>query len=116
MERFLVYGIFLALFIVVCLSSQGFAAETSANATVLTITAFTVERYVAICHPFQAHAVSKLSRAVKLVLAIWVLALCLAVPQAMSFGVVVEVCLFYTSLFISLRHYMHIQIELTNVQ
>jgi hypothetical protein len=40
---------------------QGFAAETSANATVLTITAFTVERYVAICHPFQSHAFSKVS-------------------------------------------------------
>jgi hypothetical protein len=40
---------------------QGFAAETSANATVLTITAFTVERYVAICHPFQSHNLSKVS-------------------------------------------------------
>lgn len=59
----------------------GFAAETSANATVLTITAFTVERYVAICHPFLSHTVSKLSRAVKFVVAIWLLALCLAVPQ-----------------------------------
>lgn len=59
----------------------GFAAETSANATVLTITAFTVERYVAICHPFLSHTVSKLSRAIKFVVAIWLLALCLAVPQ-----------------------------------
>jgi hypothetical protein len=40
---------------------QGFAAETSANATVLTITAFTVERYVAICHPFQSHTFSKVN-------------------------------------------------------
>jgi len=40
---------------------QGFAAETSANATVLTITAFTVERYVAICHPFQTYGLSKVS-------------------------------------------------------
>ena len=40
---------------------QRFAAETSANATVLTITAFTVERYVAICHPFQSHTLSKVS-------------------------------------------------------
>ncbi|XP_068081221.1 pyrokinin-1 receptor-like [Anabrus simplex] len=69
---------------------QGFAAETSANATVLTITAFTVERYVAICHPFQAHAMSRLSRAVRFVLAIWLLALGLAVPQASQFGVVQE--------------------------
>lgn len=60
---------------------QGFAAETSANATVLTITAFTVERYVAICHPFLSHTMSKLSRAIKFVVAIWVVAMCLAVPQ-----------------------------------
>ncbi|XP_069668628.1 pyrokinin-1 receptor-like isoform X2 [Periplaneta americana] len=67
---------------------QGFAAETSANATVLTITAFTVERYVAICHPFQSHTLSKLSRAVRLILVIWLLAMGLAVPQALQFGVV----------------------------
>ncbi|KAG7213585.1 hypothetical protein KM043_002839 [Ampulex compressa] len=70
---------------------QSFAAETSANATVLTITAFTVERYVAICHPFISHTMSKLSRAVKFVVVIWLLALCLAVPQAIQFGVVYEV-------------------------
>ncbi|PSN37892.1 Pyrokinin-1 receptor [Blattella germanica] len=69
---------------------QGFAAETSANATVLTITAFTVERYVAICHPFQSHTLSKLSRAVRLVLLIWLVAMGLAVPQALQFGVVFE--------------------------
>ncbi|XP_076287848.1 pyrokinin-1 receptor [Lasioglossum baleicum] len=69
---------------------QGFAAETSANATVLTITAFTVERYVAICHPIISHTMSKLSRAVKFVIVIWVLALCLAVPQAIQFGIVYE--------------------------
>ncbi|KAK0086230.1 hypothetical protein PV325_003538 [Microctonus aethiopoides] len=67
---------------------QSFAAETSANATVLTITAFTVERYVAICHPFLSHTKSKLSRAIKYVVFIWLLALCLAIPQAIQFGVV----------------------------
>lgn len=69
---------------------QGFAAETSANATVLTITAFTVERYVAICHPFFSHTMSKLSRVIKFIIAIWILALCLAAPQAMIFGVQYE--------------------------
>ncbi|XP_024943453.1 pyrokinin-1 receptor isoform X2 [Cephus cinctus] len=69
---------------------QGFAAETSANATVLTITAFTVERYVAICHPFLSHTLSKLTRAFKFVIVIWLVALCLAIPQAMSFGIVYE--------------------------
>lgn len=32
---------------------QGILSETSTNATVLTITSFTVERYIAICHPFR---------------------------------------------------------------
>lgn len=32
---------------------QGLLAETTTNATVLTITSFTVERYIAICHPFR---------------------------------------------------------------
>lgn len=67
---------------------QGFAAETSANATVLTITAFTVERYVAICHPFLSHTMSKLSRAVKYIVAVWIIAMILAIPQAMSFEIV----------------------------
>nr|AFO73271.1 pyrokinin-1 receptor variant C [Rhodnius prolixus] len=67
---------------------RGLAAETSANATVLTITAFTIERYVAICHPFLAHTMSKLSRAVKFILAIWVVALAFAIPQALQFGLI----------------------------
>lgn len=69
---------------------QGFIAETSANATVLTITAFTIERYVAICHPFLAHTTSRLSRVIKFIIAIWILSICLAIPQAMSFGIYYE--------------------------
>lgn len=67
---------------------RGLAAETSANATVLTITAFTVERYVAICHPFLSHTMSKLSRAFKLIMVIWFVALAFATPQALQFGLV----------------------------
>ncbi|KFB34910.1 hypothetical protein ZHAS_00000594 [Anopheles sinensis] len=63
---------------------MNFISETSANATVLTITAFTVERYIAICKPFLSHTLSRLSRAVRFVLAIWLIALSLAIPQALS--------------------------------
>ncbi|XP_035784017.1 pyrokinin-1 receptor-like isoform X3 [Anopheles albimanus] len=66
---------------------RGIAAETSANATVLTITAFTVERYVAICHPFLSHTLSKLSRAVRIIIVIWLIAVVSAVPQALQFGI-----------------------------
>ncbi|XP_053682180.1 pyrokinin-1 receptor isoform X2 [Sabethes cyaneus] len=67
--------------------ARGVAAETAANATVLTITAFTIERYVAICHPFLSHTMSKLSRAVRFIFAIWLVAIVSAVPQALQFGV-----------------------------
>ncbi|XP_050673931.1 pyrokinin-1 receptor-like isoform X2 [Leptidea sinapis] len=69
--------------------ATGLISETSANATVLTITAFTVERYIAICRPFMSHTMSKLSRAIRYIIAIWLCALCAAIPQAMQFGVVV---------------------------
>ncbi|XP_041565371.1 pyrokinin-1 receptor [Drosophila elegans] len=65
-------------------------SETAANATVLTITAFTVERYIAICHPFRQHTMSKLSRAIKFIFAIWIAALLLALPQAIQFSVVMQ--------------------------
>ncbi|XP_076230594.1 pyrokinin-1 receptor isoform X2 [Nomia melanderi] len=67
---------------------RGLAGETSANASVLTITAFTVERYVAICHPFLSQTMSKLTRAVKLILMIWLVALSFALPQALQLGVI----------------------------
>ncbi|XP_037030255.1 pyrokinin-1 receptor-like isoform X2 [Bradysia coprophila] len=67
---------------------SGLLSETSTNATVLTITSFTIERYIAICHPFRQHTMSKLSRAIKFIMAIWIVAFCLAIPQAIQFGVV----------------------------
>lgn len=66
---------------------RGLFSETSANATVLTITAFTVERYLAICHPFLSHTMSKLSRAIKFILMIWMISICFAIPQALQFEV-----------------------------
>ncbi|KAJ8939691.1 hypothetical protein NQ318_011738 [Aromia moschata] len=70
---------------------QGFAAETSANASILIITSFTVERYLAICHPFLSHTMSKPSRAFRYIIAIWIVALALAIPQAIQFGIEVYV-------------------------
>ncbi|XP_061395582.1 pyrokinin-1 receptor-like [Musca vetustissima] len=67
---------------------RGILAETSANATVLTITAFTVERYVAICHPFLSQAISKLSRAIRIIVLIWILSILTAIPQALQFGII----------------------------
>lgn len=69
---------------------RGLFAETSGNATVLTITAFTVERYLAICHPFLSYSMSNLNRAVNLIIVIWLLSICLAIPQAIPLKVVGE--------------------------
>lgn len=66
---------------------RGLAAETSTNASVLTITLFTIERYLAICHPFLSHKMSKLSRAIRHVLMLWVVSFGLALPQALQFGI-----------------------------
>ncbi|KAH3736803.1 pyrokinin-1 receptor-like [Dreissena polymorpha] len=54
--------------------------EMTSYASVLTITAFTVERYVAICHPLKAHKFASLSRSIKIIIAIWTLSLLCALP------------------------------------
>ncbi|XP_064594485.1 pyrokinin-1 receptor-like isoform X2 [Liolophura sinensis] len=50
--------------------------------SVLTLTAFTVERYVAICHPIRSQTLSGLSRAVKAIIITWILACLCALPYA----------------------------------
>lgn len=36
----------------------------------------------------RQHTMSKLSRAIKFIMAVWVVAFCLAIPQAIQFGLV----------------------------
>lgn len=36
----------------------------------------------------RQHTMSKLSRAIKFIMAIWIVAFCLAIPQAIQFGIV----------------------------
>ncbi|KAH9420605.1 G-protein coupled receptor [Dermatophagoides pteronyssinus] len=69
---------------------RGFSSEASTNSSVLTITAFTMERYIAICHPLRAHTMSKLSRAIKLIIIIWLLGFLCAAPIAYQFGIVFD--------------------------
>ncbi|MCL4153585.1 UNVERIFIED_CONTAM: hypothetical protein GTU68_065062 [Idotea baltica] len=66
---------------------RGLAAETSTNATILTIVAFTIERYIGICHPLRIFALSNLKRVVKFILVIWVLAILSAIPQVIQYGI-----------------------------
>lgn len=66
---------------------RGMISEFCTNATVLTVLTFTIERYVAICHPFLSHTLSKLSRAKKIIVIVWLISLAYAIPQALSLGV-----------------------------
>ncbi|RWS28850.1 neuromedin-U receptor 2-like protein [Leptotrombidium deliense] len=70
---------------------RALTSETSTNASILTITAFTVERYMAICHPLRAHTMSSLPRAVKVILVIWAFSAMFSVPIAIQLGIVFQV-------------------------
>ncbi|XP_005104608.2 pyrokinin-1 receptor [Aplysia californica] len=59
---------------------KSFLTEMTSYASVLTITSFTVERYLAICHPIRGQRSSRQSRAVKIVLSIWVVSGLCALP------------------------------------
>ncbi|XP_015924827.1 pyrokinin-1 receptor-like [Parasteatoda tepidariorum] len=69
---------------------RGWTSEASTNASILTITAFTVERYLAICHPLKAHTMSRLSRAIKFIIAIWILAALSAIGIGYQLGIIYE--------------------------
>jgi len=73
---------------------RGLSSEISTNASILTITAFTVERYVAICHPLKAHTMSQLPRAIKTILLIWAFSAICAIPVAYQFGIIYNVSSF----------------------
>lgn len=70
---------------------RGFLSEASTYASILTITAFTVERYVAICYPLWAHTMSQLPRAITSILIIWLLAAVCAIPPAAELGITYSV-------------------------
>jgi len=57
-----------------------FLTEMTSSASILTITAFTVERYTAICHPLRAHTVSPLPRATRTIIGVWLAACITALP------------------------------------
>ncbi|KAJ8315274.1 hypothetical protein KUTeg_007424 [Tegillarca granosa] len=59
---------------------KSFLLESTSYASVLTITGFTIERYIAICHPMLGQNVSRQSRAVKCIAVIWAVATISALP------------------------------------
>ena len=50
------------------------------NASALFLSAFTVERYIAICHPMKAQYICTLSRAKRIIICCWTFAVCYSSP------------------------------------
>lgn len=71
----------------VCIS-RGWISEASTYASVLVIVTFTIERYLAICHPLKAHTFSRLSRSVKIIVMIWLVASSCALVVVMQYGII----------------------------
>lgn len=61
---------------------RSFATEACSYASVLTIVAFTVERYIAICHPLYAYVLADFQRVIYVIALIWCLSLASASPIA----------------------------------
>ncbi|XP_012288106.1 neuropeptides capa receptor isoform X2 [Orussus abietinus] len=61
---------------------RAYVSEMSSYVSVLTIVAFSMERYLAICHPLRVYAVSGMKRPVRFILAAWTIALVAAIPFA----------------------------------
>nr|XP_006813499.1 PREDICTED: neuropeptides capa receptor-like [Saccoglossus kowalevskii] len=59
--------------------------EACTYTTVLNITTFTVERYIAICHPIKAKTMIKKSRVIKIIVLIWIISFIIALPAATVF-------------------------------
>lgn len=57
-----------------------YSQKVSINASALSLTAFTVERYIAICHPMRAHSVCTVRRAKKILIGVWIFAVCYCSP------------------------------------
>lgn len=59
-----------------------FLLNRSSYVSVLTIVAFSMERYLAICHPLRVYTISGLKRPIRFILAAWSIALVSAIPFA----------------------------------
>ncbi|XP_039748351.1 neuropeptides capa receptor-like [Pararge aegeria] len=61
---------------------RAFISEAATYVSVLTISAFSLERYLAICHPLHLYAMAGLTRASRIVVVLWVVAFISASPFA----------------------------------
>lgn len=61
---------------------RALVSEMTSYTSVLTIVAFSLERYLAICHPLQSYRMSGLRRAVRIIAVLWVISFVAALPFA----------------------------------
>ncbi|XP_046738106.1 neuropeptides capa receptor-like [Diprion similis] len=66
---------------------RAYVSEMSSYVSVLTIVAFSMERYLAICHPLHLYAMSGLKRPLRFILAAWIVGIICAIP----FGVYMKI-------------------------
>ncbi|XP_067904934.1 neurotensin receptor type 1 [Heterodontus francisci] len=63
-----------------------FLRDACTYATALNIASLSIERYMAICHPFKAKSLMSTSRTKKLISFIWILSFLLAIPMIFTMG------------------------------
>ncbi|XP_067856886.1 neurotensin receptor type 1 [Heptranchias perlo] len=63
-----------------------FLRDACTYATALNIASLSIERYMAICHPFKAKTLMSTSRTKKLISVIWILSFLLATPMIFTMG------------------------------
>ena len=79
---FSIHSVFL-MFIYIKYSHQGNDHHfRTSYASVLTIVSFSMERYLAICHPLYSHTMSGFKRAIRIIGMVWFVAMLAALPYA----------------------------------
>ncbi|XP_034240930.1 neuropeptides capa receptor-like [Thrips palmi] len=61
---------------------RALVSEMTSYTSVLTIVAFSLERYLAICHPLHSYRMSGLRRAVRIIAVLWIVSFIAALPFA----------------------------------
>ncbi|XP_071643231.1 neuropeptides capa receptor-like [Temnothorax longispinosus] len=61
---------------------RAYVSEMSSYVSVLTIVAFSMERYLAICHPLRVYSISGLRRPIQFIVAAWSIGMVSAIPFA----------------------------------
>ncbi|XP_075455146.1 neuromedin-U receptor 2 [Ascaphus truei] len=64
--------------------------ETVCFASILSVTTVSVERYVAIIHPFQAKLKSTRSRALRILVTLWIFSILFSIPNTSTHGILLQ--------------------------